>query len=430
MKNTRSILLALLCIFMLQANSFATNRKVLFIGNSYTYTNNMPLMLQNLTSAMGDTLVYDQSTVGGYTFAQHCTYATTISKIFSQQWDIVVLQEQSEMPAFPPAEVDTEVYPYAHILDSMIHANDSCTQTMFLMTWGHANGDPPNCGFYPVICTYAGMQQRLRESYLQMTQDNNAIVAPVGAAWQVMMDSFAPGLWLYISDSSHPEVTGSYLESCVLYSSIYHKPTLGCTYTDGLATGVANTIQRVSDKVVIDSINQWQQYGHYPNAIFNYTCGTGSSIGFSDSSSVLAHYSWDYGDGSLAGWDTTATTTHTFSTVDSNYAVSLTASNNCFSETISHSVTLPCAPLGVSISKQFAGTKIQVAQQGNGNIVFLVNNAANYDAIEVYNTQGSLIRKYRMGKNDINDNLVPGLYLIRATSSKTGASYSDKIVVY
>jgi hypothetical protein len=129
----------------------------------------------------------------------------------------VVLQEQSEMPSFPPAEVDTEVYPYAHALDSMIHANDSCTQTMFLMTWGHANGDPLNCASYPVICTYAGMQQRLHDSYMEMTQLNHAIVAPVGVAWREMIDSFAPGIWLYITDSSHPNIYGSFLEASVVY---------------------------------------------------------------------------------------------------------------------------------------------------------------------------------------------------------------------
>ena len=198
-----------LCVFCLGVHSvLATTRKVLFIGNSYTYTNNMPLMLQQLSASLGDTLIYDESDPGGYTLAQHSAYAPTIAKIFSQQWDIVVLQEQSELPSFPPAEVDTEVYPYAHKLDSMIHANDSCTQTIFLMTWGHGNGDPLNCGSYPAICTYDGMQIRLRESYMQMTQDNHAIVAPVGVAWKMVMDSI-PSIWLYISDSSHPLPTGS-----------------------------------------------------------------------------------------------------------------------------------------------------------------------------------------------------------------------------
>src|SRR6185369_11530052 len=123
------------------------------------------------------------------TFQQHTTNATTISGIFSQPWDIVVLQEQSQMPSFPPAQVATDVYPFAARLDSFVHANDTCTQTMFMMTWGRKYGDAMNCPSYPVVCAYVGMQSRLRDSYLQMTQDNHATVAPMGSAWKVIIDS-------------------------------------------------------------------------------------------------------------------------------------------------------------------------------------------------------------------------------------------------
>src|ERR1700748_2007916 len=199
--NKRTVLKTFLFgLFFLIQKLYGTTRKVLFIGDSYTYVNNMPLMVKELAASLGDTLIYDESDPGGFTFEQHSSYAPTIAKIFSQQWDIVVLQEQSERPAFPPSQVALQVYPYARILDSLIHANDTCTQTMFMMTWGHANGDPANCPVYPVICTYEGMQQRLRESYMEMTEDNNAIVAPVGAAWKTIRDSF-PTLELYQTDS-------------------------------------------------------------------------------------------------------------------------------------------------------------------------------------------------------------------------------------
>ena len=408
------------------AFTFATTRKVLFIGNSYTYTNNMPLMLQTLTTAMGDTLIYDQSVVGGYTFAMHCTYAPTIAKIFSQQWDIVVLQEQSEMPAFPPSEVDTGVYPYAHTLDSMIHANDTCSQTMFLMTWGHANGDPPNCAYYPVICTYAGMQQRLRESYLQMTLDNHAIVAPVGAAWQVMMDSFASSIWLYISDSSHPAIPGSYLESCVLYSSIFHKPTLGCIDTAGLPLTAATTIQRISDKVVMDSLVQWQQYGHYPYAGFTGTC-IGDSAVFASSSTISELYSWSFGDGITISDTSIGNSTHIYSSTGT-YNISMTASTNCFTETISKAITCSTTGIGSAIKK--APYKIKVSQQANCQVTFTESDVNSFDVLEVLDCKGALVRKYYLNGNTISDMFVPGLYIIKAYSYKTGQTYCNKLSVY
>ena len=418
--------LLLLCItvgFNLTAN--ATIRKVLFIGNSYIYTNNMPLMFQTLTGSMGDTLIYDQSTIGGYTFSMHDTTAATITKIFSQQWDIVVLQEQSELPSFPPAEVDTEVYPYAHRLDSLIHANDSCTQTMFLMTWGHANGDPLNCSSYPVICTYTGMQLRLRQSYMQMTQDNNAIVAPVGAAWQVMMDSFAPGIWLYISDSSHPDPSGSYLESCVLYSSIFHKPTLGCTYTAGIASADAATIQRISDKVVLDSLAQWQQYGHYPYAGFTASCVADSAV-LTDNAVIAQHFSWQFGDGSSL-IDTNGNTTHNYAG-SGTYTVSLTASNNCFTETITKPVS--CFPTIIENIANERYKHIIATPQGSGNVLFTIPASSGFDVMEVFDTKGNLSKKYNLNSLSIKDNFVPGLYIVRVRSTISGEFYMDKVVVY
>ncbi len=400
----------------------ATTRKVLFIGNSYTYTNNMPLMLQTFATAMGDTLIYDESDPGGYTLAMHSTYPATISKIFSQQWDLVVLQEQSQLPAFPPAEVDTEVYPFAHALDSMIHLNDTCTQTIFLMTWGHANGDPMNCPTYPAICTYEGMQERLRESYLQMTLDNNAIVAPVGAAWKVAHDSF-PLLWLYQADSSHPVVAGSYLETCVLYSSIFHKRTYGCTYNAGLSTTDAQTLQLIADKVVVDSLRDWQQYGHYPYAGFKHT-QSGNTVTFTYSSPIFSSYSWLFGDGVS---DTSFAPVHTY-TSPGNFVVSHTAFNDCFSETITDTITLGTTGINNAIKENLY--PITVSQNGNGCVSFMLPEIKVYDAIEVFDIKGRCIRHYSSDKHLITDSFVPGIYILKAFSQDRKTLFYNKLVVY
>ncbi len=110
--------------------------KVLFIGNSYTYVNDLPTLVASLASANGDYVYHDQNTIGGYTLQQHSTNATTLSKISSKPWNFVILQEQSQLPSFPPSQVNTECFPYAAILNDSILANDSCTETLFFMTWG------------------------------------------------------------------------------------------------------------------------------------------------------------------------------------------------------------------------------------------------------------------------------------------------------
>jgi hypothetical protein len=157
-----SLIAAFLCSgLVVQAKTL----RVLFIGNSYTAVNNLPSQIAQLADGTHDTLIYDMSAPGGYTFQQHTTNTTTLSKIQQGNWDYVVLQEQSQLPSFPDAQVASDVYPYAHALDSIIHENNPCAKTIFYVTWGRKNGDASNCAFFPPVCTYDGMDSLLQLRY-------------------------------------------------------------------------------------------------------------------------------------------------------------------------------------------------------------------------------------------------------------------------
>ena len=157
---------------------------ILFIGNSYTYANNMPQMVSDIALSFGDTLYFESSTPGGATFNIHSTNSNTLNKISQKPWDYIILQAQSQEPSFSPTQVANDVFPYAQILIDSIESNSTCTEPIFFMTWGRKYGDQQNCQFYPPICTYLGMQQRLRESYLEMTFDHEATCSPVGISWK------------------------------------------------------------------------------------------------------------------------------------------------------------------------------------------------------------------------------------------------------
>ncbi len=383
----------------------ATTRKVLFIGNSYIYTNDVPLLLKNLALSMGDTLIYDQSTPGAHTLQLHCTNATTIQKIYSQQWDVVIVQEQSQRPAFSPGQVEQQVYPYAKTLDSLIHDNNSCTQTMFMMTWGYKNGDPSNCGVYPPICTYAGMQARLRESYMEMTQDNNATVAPVGAAWKVARDTF-PTIELYSPDNSHPVVAGSYLEACVLYASIFHKAPNLSNYYSTVPQADAVKLQNVATHVVLDSLDSWQQLGNYVYADFDAAINN-QTITLQNNSEKATAYNWNFGDMTTS---TAATPPpHTYA-ANGQYVVSLTSSNTCFTETTKQTINIgPVSVKGVSNNAPLIN--VYTATAGYVHITML----DAVDKVEIYSVNGQRIRSYQMtGKKTIQEQLPAGMYVCYA----------------
>ncbi len=413
-------ILALLMSLGLYSHAF--KRKVLYIGNSYTFTNNMPAIVDSICHAFGDTVEWEMYAPGGYTFRQHSTDATTLAKIALQPWDVVILQEQSQMPSFPPSQVETDVYPYAHALDSIIRANDSCTQTMFMMTWGHANGDPGNCPSYPVICTFDGMQMRLRESYLQMGQDNHACVIPVGSAFRIMYDSsYVP--WLFSADSSHPIFSGSYLEACVVYASIFHKSPYNCSYIGSLPMPDANLLQRITNKVVFDSIFQWQRYGHYPYAGFTKTLTGGDTLHVTDIVPVGANHRWTFGDGT--GLDTNTSPTHVFAT-SGTYTITNRVSTDCFSEYHTDTVHVTVTP--GSVDRVHSDEGLTVCQAGNGNITFKFD-ANKFESFELYNINGSLVAKHNHPSGDLHFELVKGFYTYRCTTSE-GAVFTGKSAVY
>jgi hypothetical protein len=225
-------------------------------------------MLYNLALSNGDTIIYDSSAPGGYTFAQHTTNATTLSKINAQDWDYVILQEQSQIPSFDPSQVQTETYPYAAQLNDLILANDSCTQTVFFMTWGRKYGDASNCAIYPPLCTFEGMQGRLRQSYVEMADDNEALVSPVGEAFKYsrMADST---INLYSIDNSHPSVAGTYLAACTFYATLFETSPVGLNYTAGLDATQAGFLQQIAYQTVFDSLSVWNINEFEPQASFN-----------------------------------------------------------------------------------------------------------------------------------------------------------------
>jgi hypothetical protein len=106
-------LLCSLSLILLLSAAMAQPLRVLFVGNSYTAYNNLASMVSQLALSKGDTMEAYSVNPGGYTFQLHSTYAPTRALIDSMPWDFVVLQEQSQLPSFPPSQVSTQVYPIA-----------------------------------------------------------------------------------------------------------------------------------------------------------------------------------------------------------------------------------------------------------------------------------------------------------------------------
>ena len=247
-----ALLFLCVCISPALAKNANDSIRVLFIGNSYTYFNNLPNDVQKIAESQRLKLSYRASLKGGFSFERHLKDKETIAKIKEGNWDYVILQEQSEAPAKPTHMVAEDTYLYAHTLDSLVHAYSPKAHVVFYMTWGHKYGCQTPVPNYPLIDSYTGMQERLKTSYLEMTYANGAWCAPVGMAWQQVRRE-RPDYVLYTQDSTHPSPLGTYLAANVIFSAIHQKP-YQTAYTKGLQAEQAEYIQQTAQNMVLNNL--------------------------------------------------------------------------------------------------------------------------------------------------------------------------------
>lgn len=327
-------------IFVLVVSHFIFTQdsiSVLFIGNSYTSTNDLPGILSNLTQSKGDVITIDSKTNGGFTFQAHTNDPLTFTKINLSSWDYVVLQGQSQEPSFPTQQVNTSTLPYAVQLADSVYNNSSCSQVLYFMTWGRQNGDPQ----WDSINTFDKMNKRLRDAYIRIADSSNASIAAVGSAWKFVRDNY-PTINLYSGDGSHPSVAGTYLSACVFYSSLFRKSSVGATFVAGLDANTANILQEVASFSVMDSLNHWnlKSPDSLTSATFTFEI-TDNSVAFAPNFDHVNVWSWDFGDGMVSQ---ELQPVHVYNS-PGNYTVNLTASGPCGNSSFEQSITVNSSEL-------------------------------------------------------------------------------------
>lgn len=247
-------LFLILCLFTIVCSAeTADSLRVLWIGNSFTFTNDLPEMVQKIASSKNMKLSCTRALVGGEQLSGHLKRQNLLDHLKRGGWDYVVIQEQSSNPALPTQQVITKTYPYAQKLCELAKANSPKVKIIFFMTWAHKYGNKNYVKNYPLDDTYEGMQERLKISYLEMTYDNNAWCAPVGMAWKKVREE-RPNLVLYHHDLEHPSVIGSYIAANVFFTTIYQRQ-YQTDFTAELSIEDAEYIQQVAQKTVLENLN-------------------------------------------------------------------------------------------------------------------------------------------------------------------------------
>jgi PKD repeat protein len=396
MRKGLMLIVSAFVVFTSQAQDSAS---VLFIGNSYTYVNNMPDLLVNLSTSLGDVVEYDSQLQGGAMFSTHAGNSSTYTKINSRAWDYVVLQAQSQEPSFPDNQVNTQTLPFAEQMADSVYANNFCSEVLMFMTWGRENGDPQ----WAPISTFEGMNDRLRNAYLRMSDSVQGSVSPVGVAWRYIRDN-NPTIQLYSADGSHPSLEGSYLAACTFYASIFRKSPVGASFISTLDPLVAAELQDAAALTVLDSLDQWnlRPIDEHTQAEFSYTIN-GGVVTFANESTKAQTYHWDFGD-TQTSTDENPIITYTG---NGNYTVTLIAESPCDTDTVMYDVNI--GGLGV---ETISNSDVKIASLGDSQFEAISNEPISN--IEVLDVMGRVVE--RTQNSSINLSGQPnGVYTIVVT---------------
>ncbi|MDD2973114.1 MAG: hypothetical protein PHE02_13405 [Lachnospiraceae bacterium] len=175
--------------------------KVLFIGNSHTFFNDMPqLFARMVEEGTGEQVEAVMLAYSGRSLEWHeKEYFSLRFNLLYGGYDYCVIQQAAH--PFPPEE---ETLQNGTRIIELCKSVD--TKPVLFMTWAEEK-KPEN-------------QQQMIDVYSRLAQSTGALLAPVGAIWQQVQKRY-PDISLYWKrDGAHASPYGDYLIAATLYQTI------------------------------------------------------------------------------------------------------------------------------------------------------------------------------------------------------------------
>jgi hypothetical protein len=204
--------------------------RVLFIGNSLTYANDLPGMVAGfaeLTDGAVRIEVLDVSNPD-YALEDHWTNSRTMEALDEGGWDVVVLQQgPSSLP-----ENQVNLREWATRFADRIRALGGARPALY-MVWP----DVTRLSFFDAVS----------QSYRNAAEAADAALYPAGEAWRAAWAE-DPSLPLYDGDGYHPSVMGSYLAALTIYHGLTRQSVIGLPAPEEIPADVAALLQRAAEQ--------------------------------------------------------------------------------------------------------------------------------------------------------------------------------------
>ncbi len=183
--------------------------KVLFVGNSHTYFNDMPQLFAEMCGALtGEKSEVTMLAYSSRDLAWHCEeYFSLRFALLYGHYDYCVIQQQGH--PFPGEE---KTFPYANAITALCEKGG--TSPVLIETWAGKGDD-----------AYIGPVSR---AYRQYAAETGTLLAPVGELFDLITKEY-PEIDLYWPDAGHASAYGDYLLAAMLAGLL-----TGCCDLSGL----------------------------------------------------------------------------------------------------------------------------------------------------------------------------------------------------
>ena len=219
---------------------------ILFIGNSYTYYNEMPDILEKLAKENGKDVRVFSVTCGGHKLWEYAhgddEYTAKIDELIrNYRFDICFLQEQSLLPI-----TDNDLF--IRGVSDLIEKLKPVTETFILYeTWARKKGCPM---LEELGITYTEMTYNLSKAYCDISERTDALVSHVGLNFYDVCSKDLT-IELYNEDMSHPSFAGSCLAALTHYCTIF-----GCYPENTNFLSLTETENEVFKNTVIKNMTE------------------------------------------------------------------------------------------------------------------------------------------------------------------------------
>ena len=225
-------------------------KKVLCLGNSFSYYSNPAWMLKEIAWNEGHYLNVKGHFKGSQNFGQQLGLSFSTDAIDIGGYDYAFIQDQSQNPATYGRDGTASIAANCTALADKIRAKSASCKVILEQTWTFSASS------YGGFTDFATFENYNAKGARAMAKAAGTWISPIGEAFRIVREG-SSGINLYHTDNKHQSVYGAYLKACVNYLVLYGE-AFGSSPADcGIEASKAAYLRSVAEQVVLGHENEY-----------------------------------------------------------------------------------------------------------------------------------------------------------------------------